>query len=633
MQGYKSKLVHYFTIILYILSCLAIHQVQYLMMIKMFFIILGFNILLVNLILNRNLKINLIIFLIMINIVYVASKIQIMAVFVDYLVFASICLIIFINIKIKKMYFLSDFFTTVTALSTSIISITLFKALVTNSAGILTILGLGYDNSAHVAAFRNAYKNPQSLFDKSNGFTEIPNSLFLNYPDIFHVFFGTIFQSISPTYNLNYTISFYFISIFYMMAVLILGLVNISEYFFLKKFKKIIIGIFTFFFFLLTQFSAIFISGFPHNLFSILVIILLLIIIREENSKWNKILFLMLGVVPLTFSTPQILPIYAVILLFIAISTIDNGLKFRFVIISHRYKIFLIIIPVIFSAYGLVQIINRFSLNQILAEGGVEPFGLIFYLSYAIIFIISIFFIKISLGLKSLDNLFSLLIVIVSATSQFVAIAFSLFTYVKLGYVSYYAIKSIYFSVPFIFLMIVMQLSINYKYIKEIYKIFPIKFLSAVAYSIFILSISYTGLWPTVFNGGFMSPIPVALKTFTNSELKGAQLVYGPQILNAIGILESRSSDKIGIFVSEIHGSDLNSRWLNGLNGTWSDENWKLFYNSTIKSVNLECASKSNNLLIFADLPEESISLLQNCIKYQEVIPFSRDIEFIYAID
>jgi hypothetical protein len=89
----------------------------------------------------------------------------------------------------------------------------------------------------------------------------------------------------------------------------------------------------------------------------------------------------------------------------------------------------------------------------------------------------------------------------------------------------------------------------------------------------------------------------------------------------------------VGIFVSELHGSDLNSRWLNGLNGTWSDENWTLFYNATIESVNLECASKDNNLLIFADLPIENISLLQNCVKYQEVIPFSRDIEFIYEIN
>jgi hypothetical protein len=328
----------------------------------------------------------------------------------------------------------------------------------------------------------------------------------------------------------------------------------------------------------------------------------------------------MLGVVPLTFSTPQMLPIYAVILLFMGLSTIDDGLKFQHFLNKHRSKVFLIVIPLVFSAYGLLKIIDSFSLNQILAGGGIEPFSIIFYLSYISIFLISIIIMIISLRSKSLDHLFSLLIVLVSATSQLVAIALSLFTYGKLGYVSYYAIKSIYFSVPFIFLMIVMQLSKNSKYLNKIYSNFPIKFLSALAYIIFIFSISYTGLWPSVFKGGFMSPIPVASKTFNNSELKGAQLIYGPQILSAIKILESRSSEKVGIFVSELHGSDLNSRWLNGLNGTWSDEN-------------LECASKDNNLLIFADLPIENISLLQNCVKYQEVIPFSRDIEFIYEIN
>jgi hypothetical protein len=298
------------------------------------------------------------------------------------LIFSSICLIIFINIKNNKTFFLSDFFIIFSALTSSVLSISLFKRLIENSAGLLTILGLGYDNSAHVAAFRNAYRNPKSLIDKSNGFTEIPNSLFQNYPDIFHIFFGTIFRTISPTYNLNNTISFYFLSIFFMMVVIILGIINIGAHFFYNKYHKIIIAFFTSFFILISQFSAMFISGYPHNLFSILVIILLLIIIREDNSPWNKIIFLMLGVVPLTFSTPQMLPIYGAILLFIGLSTIDGGLKFQLFRNKYQSKVFLIIIPLAFSAYGLLKIIDSFSLNQILAGGGIEPFSIIFYLSY-----------------------------------------------------------------------------------------------------------------------------------------------------------------------------------------------------------------------------------------------------------
>ena len=67
------------------------------------------------------------------------------------------------------------------------------------------------------------------------------------------------------------------------------------------------------------------------------------------------------------------------------------------------------------------------------------------------------------------------------------------------------------------------------------------------------------------------------------SDSKGNQIIYGPQVLQAANLVKMNNAD-CGIYTSNIYDWDLNSRWINALAGTFTDETFNIYWNTGVKS-------------------------------------------------
>lgn len=595
-----------------------------------FLILSGLLLFFIGLLLNFKKKFNILCFVIFTNLIYVTSKTPYFSNFFELIILVYLSSVIYFNFTNSKNKLVVNKSLVMFIFVLTSISILGYKALIKNSAGLLTILGMGYDNSAHISAFRNALLNPSSLLITSNYYDFIPNSLFLNYPDFYHVVFGSIFRLIFPEFPADNIVVLYFISITGIYAILILSFFELIKIPAKNNFKIFLLFIFAILVLCISQFSILFTSGYPHNIFSIAMLLLLLILISTEPIPSFRLFYCALFFIPITFTTPQLLPTLIVITLssyFIGTSfnMLSNSRKVKFVL-----RIFILFLPILISIFGFIQILIRFSPGQILAEGGIEPFRPIFYLIYLLLFIFSI---TTAFRIKDYPNTktnFIITLFLTSCVSQATAITLILFSFLSIGEVSYYALKSVYFSIPFTILYF-MYLILTMNTVKVEVSGILLKRISSVGFIfVYIFILVLGGIKPTVFMGGFMSPLPVVTQTFMNSELKGAQLIYGPQILAAIKIMNKDHQDKTGIIVSDIHGTDLNSRWLNGLNGTWTDDNWALFYNADLAKINYSCSVNPDKLVIFSVVIEDKYVQIQDCVHKQIFVPFTREVRFDY---
>jgi hypothetical protein len=370
-----------------------------------------------------------------------------------------------------------------------------------------------------------------------------------------------------------------------------------------------------------------FISGYPHNIFGLLILILLIWQLVNHQSKDFYWILVGLVLIPIAYSVPQQLPVLIGVIIYLFVLYMRGKNKHPFSI-SKRLVLFLALAaPALIAITGVSAIMKRFSLNQIYAEGGIEPFPFYFYIFYIGTFIILVYYLKLNIY-KNIDakSKHLIFILIFAATiSQITALFLSVLTYLQLNYVSYYALKSIYFSLPFILIALTtVSLLINKPFLnfQSIFtRLFSVTFLSGLV---------FMGLFPKVYLGGFMSSIPVAINRFIDSETKGAQLIYGPQMLSALKTISFEPGTSVFIIASDTHGSDLNSRWLNALNGTFSDRNWSFFYNASLQSINDNCKNIARNQFIFADISADYSFLLPNCVSSQTVITFDRSVDFQY---
>jgi hypothetical protein len=527
----------------------------------------------------------------------------------------------------NKIKFISQIFILLTL--TNLI----FKFLVNNVAGLLTILGLGYDNSHHMSLFRHYFKSSESDSFSLARFESILESLFASYPDIFHVFFGSIYRLVGFNSTNEQLIASYGFSIFLLFLIQLFGIANIliqlgkSSDFTPFFNSRILIFTLTLIFLILTQYSIMFISGFPHNIFGLVILILLIWQLMIPQSKKYYWILAGLVLIPIAYSVPQQLPaLIGVIICLIVLYVLDKN-KDPFSI-SKRFVLFLALMaPVLIAITGVSTIIKRFSLNQIYAEGGIEPFPFYFYIFYIGTFIILVYYLMLIIYKKMDAKSLHLIFIVISAAtiSQITAFFLSVLTYLQLNYVSYYALKSIYFSLPFIFIaLMAVSLLLNKPFLnfQSIFtRLFFLTFLSGLV---------FMGLYPKVHLGGFMSSVPVAINRFIDSETKGAQFIYGPQMLSALKTISFESGTSVFIIASDMHDSDLNSRWLNALNGTFSDRNMAFFYIASLQSINENCKSVVRNQFIFADISTDYSLLLSNCISFQTVITFDRSVDFQY---
>ncbi len=581
---------------------------------------------------NHNRIRNLFYLLCIINLTFVFSKIALTN-YVDSILFIVLMIFLFFNIfsKLSLKSNLNHLFKMFLCI---FLIYLISKILLENVAGLLSILGLGYDNSHHISLFRYFAVTSDMATGNLTKYDLIPESLFSSYPDIFHIFFGSVSRLIGFNDSNSHIIVSYAFSIFILFICQLSGMINVILLLKKSNFNIVILGLFSFLFLTVTQFSIMFISGYPHNLFGITILILSIWLISLVSHLIQKVAVVGLVLIPITYSTPQLLPVLLAIFLYL-FSLFIKGKSITFKLTGIKsvslakgvLTFSLLLLPLLFAIYGLSQIIGHFSLKQVYAEGGVEPFSTIFYVFYFITFcLLSFFLFTFDFKLVTSHRKDLMILTIMSAlVSQFISFTLAFLTFTRLEYVSYYALKSIYFSLPFIFLGIATVLFIT----NEKYSLWLSKF--TLLFSIlFLTALSITGFYPKVYSGGFMSSLPIALTRFMDLETKGAQLIYGPQILSALKVISSEDSSSVFIIASDIHGSDLNSRWLNALNGTFSDKNWSFFYNSSIESINNNCKNSSRQQLIFADISSAYDSTLFNCLSLQKVVPFSRKIIFNY---
>lgn len=584
-----------------------------------------------SIILSYNSLRNSIYLLVFINIAFILTKFLFVS-NTNFILFCLLMLFLYLNIfnstsSQNKIKFISQILILLTLTNL------FFKFLLNNVAGLLTILGLGYDNSHHMSLFRHYFKSSESDSFSLARYESIPESLFASYPNIFHVFFGSIYRLVGFNSTNEQLIVSYSFSIFLLFLFQVFGIANIliqlkKSFNFTSSLKSwATIFILTLTFLIISQYSIMFISGYPHNIFGLVILILLIWQLLIHQSKTYYWALVGLVLIPISYSVPQQLPLVVGVIIYIFFLSLRDINKKSFSI-SNRFVLFIALMaPVSIAITGVSSIIKRFSLNQIYAEGGIEPFPFYFYLLYIGAFFILVNYLKVfhyqSLNDRSKQTIF--LVISIAALSQITAFFLSLLTYLQLNYVSYYALKSIYFSLPFIFiaLMTVSLLPNNHfrNYQWSLTRLFSFTFLSCLV---------FMGFFPKVYQGGFMSSIPIATNRFIDSETKGAQLIYGPQMLSALKTISYEPSTSVFIIASDTHGSDLNSRWLNAVNGTFSDSNWTFFYNSSLQSINENCKSKSKNQFIFADISTDYSFLLSNCISFQKVIAFDRSIDFRY---
>jgi hypothetical protein len=582
--------------------------------------------------LNHNRIRNLFYLLCFINLTFVFSKI-ILTNYIDSILFFILMIFLFSNI-FNKSSLKNNLNHLVKMLLFLFLIYLISRVLLDNVAGLLSILGLGYDNSHHIGLFRYFAVTSDMATSSLTKYDLIPESLFSSYPDIFHIFFGSINRLIGFNDSTSQIIVSYVFSIFVLFICQLRGIINVILLLKKSNFTVVILGLFSFLFLATTQFSIMFISGYPHNLFGITILILSIWLIALVSQLIQRVAVVGLVLIPITYSTPQLLPVLLAIFVCLLLLFL-KGRNITFKITSIKSLSFakgfltfsLLVLPLLFAIFGLSQIIGHFSLKQVYAEGGVEPFSTLFYIFYFITFCLLILFLfTFDFKLVTSKRRDLMILTIMSAlTSQVISFTLAFLTFIRLEYVSYYALKSIYFSLPFIFLgMATVSLITNKKY-----SLWLSKF--TLLFSIlFLTSLSISGFYPKVYSGGFMSSLPIALTRFMDLETKGAQLIYGPQILSALKVISSEDRASVFIIASDIHGSDLNSRWLNALNGTFSDKNWSFFYNSSIDSINNNCKNSSRQQLIFADISSAYDSTLFNCISLQKVVPFSRKIIFNY---
>ena len=145
---------------------------------------------LTSIILSYNSLRNSIYLLVFINIAFILTKFLFVS-NTNFILFCLLMLFLYLNIfnsasSQNKIKFISQILILLTLTNL------FFKFLLNNVAGLLTILGLGYDNSHHMSLFRHYFKSSESDSFSLARYESIPESLFASYPNIFHVFFGSI---------------------------------------------------------------------------------------------------------------------------------------------------------------------------------------------------------------------------------------------------------------------------------------------------------------------------------------------------------------------------------------------------------------------------------------------------------
>jgi hypothetical protein len=221
-------------------------------------------------------------------------------------------------------------------------------------------------------------------------------------------------------------------------------------------------------------------------------------------------------------------------------------------------NIFCILILLFLTWFSTSSTLGGFGLKQFVnPSGGIEKIN---YQTVIIISLISFF----ALLYKSPKWGFFHTLFFASLLTYFILLASNMYFNGEEGY---YTFKQSYQLIYICIILILLGLE---KFILGFPRIFIVMILT--------ISVLTTTLAPSHYRSPFMGHSIAVIKAFLNSQDRQNQIIIGMQMIKSNKIMEDLDSN-LGILLTSTRNSDLNSRWLNSLSGSWTDKSWSTFYN------------------------------------------------------
>ena len=431
---------------------------------------------------------------------------------------------------------------------TMVVLTALVRLLEKHAGTLLTIIGYGYDNSHHYTLFQFVMQHNQLPRYSSVPSSEITD-LILNYP----VGQAALWHIVLSPFQITGLTTSRLITLFALM-VFLSGLVLGALLFTLVRNmsqpkptmrKHVMTGIFIYTLIVFGSGGILLVGGFPPMIVALILISLIVLLHDQEYLRSKTLLQIFLaGILALTYSAVA-LPLVA------ALSIVKAPDLLRLFKVGRKKElIFVSILGV--SAMLLTYTIflptaNSWGWNQVLDLGGIQYFPVTLSALGAVITVWILF-----LNFRSdKRNLFYPLLLI------FVWISYLLLALITHHYndeITYYAHKQAYnatvLTIPAAILLFQKIWS------QSKYWLLNIATLVLLLWSVFQIKITLT-------------VVPAALDVSSNRSILG---IDGEQILTILNTTESP------LYVLVGRETDLNSRWINGLNNSWTDAALNIFY-------------------------------------------------------
>ena len=425
----------------------------------------------------------------------------------------------------------------------------LVRLLEKHAGALLTIIGYGYDNSHHYALFQFVMQHDQLPRYSSVPVSEI-NNLILNYPvgqtALWHIVLSP-FQITGLTTNR-------LIALFALMVVisgLVLGacLTTLARKMSQPKPSRrehVMTAMLLYVLIVLGSGGVILVGGFPPMLVALILISLIALVHDQEYSRSKTLLQIALtGILALTYSAVA-LPIVA------AISVVKIPVLLQLFKIRRKNELALLTIfgfGAILLTYAIfLPTAHAWGWNQVLDLGGIQYFPI----SLAVVTAAIAVWLLISNFLSDNQNLFyPLVLVFVWVSYLFLA----MITHHYNHEITYYAHKQAYIAtvltIPGAIILV--------------RRLWADKQRDLLVASLILVVTSFL-----MQIGGTFKFVPTALRVIPGHEF---QRINGDQILKILSETES----PLYVLVNTNTDTDLNSRWINGLNNTWTDAAWSIF--------------------------------------------------------
>ncbi len=441
--------------------------------------------------------------------------------------------------------------------------------------GLITFLGYGYDNAAHLTLGRMILEEGHSFLLSSNasiGPTFLQDAAQMG---------GTTFATIALLMGVRNSNVEGVLAIYAGITVLIplvavaavcLGL-SVPN----KAHRTFLALVATAIPVLTGYLSRIWLSGYLNSNLGTLCLILLVVQISVQTRP--NILFMAIGtclmihVYPLFagFGVALFLP-QVVLYVWSAVRTRNREF------IWHRAR-YLMGVGTIFATLivPLRATQRSYGGSQFLADGGIEPFPSHFFLMLGVL--TAIILILISLRGKNHGPVASMLLI---GCVCGVATAYSLS---RVDKIAYYPTKLLIAGIIAVAVFVILQIP----------RIESQKTRSIAACLLFCLIIGYVFFQPReiIFAGPFMGDLPHSLREARHAT---PVIVEGGIVLDLAK--ESMTAGKAVLYLPKTQESELNTRWINALSGYWTDESWIAWMQtrSAISDNDIESAIRSGNV-------------------------------------